>query len=274
MSEERRLGKRPPKVDRRTLRFAKYRTRELPVPPLTEDHYSRIASWPVLSNTKYGDCVLAGSAHMIQDWTAYASTERCPSEQEVVDLYLQLSPNDEGLYILDTLNLWRQSGLWGDIIEAFVLLDRGDVGQAKQAIHLFGAIKIGMSLPDQNTFGPWERVQGPPNPSNGHDVALVGYDATGFWVVTWGTLIHMSYAWFTKYTDEAYAVLSKDWLNSVGESDDGFDFATLWDDLAALTGEPPGPPVDPPSPPSSWVSFAFIVGAIAVIGFLIWRFVS
>jgi len=261
----RRLGKQPPRLDARTLRFSRYRTPLLPPPPETDDNYSRVPVWGMLSNATYGDCVLAGSAHHILAWTTYAQSPRCPSEREVVDLYLRLSPRDGGLVILDTLNHWRRDGLWGDFIDSYVALDPGSESQAKQAIHLFGGIKVGLALPDVNTFGPWERVTGPPNPYNGHDVALVGYDVTGFWAVSWGELMHLSWEWYSRYADEAYAVLSPDWLTVEGVSIDGFDLATLRADLALVTSDVPAPEPQPePEPPGC-------LGRLFPFLSLIWR---
>jgi hypothetical protein len=53
--------------------------------------------------------------------------------------------------------------------------------------------------------------------------------------VTWGQLKKMTWAWFEKYCSEAYALVSKDWLNASGISPNGFDLATLEDDLKAVS---------------------------------------
>ena len=46
----------------------------------------------------------------------------------------------------------------------------------------------------------------------------------------------MSWAWFEKYCDEAYALISCDFLEANGVSPSGFDFATLEKDLTLVTG--------------------------------------
>lgn len=250
------FGRKPTRLDRRTLRFCDYLPSKLPTPPATIDHSSEVAKWLMDGNDQYGDCVMACLAHQILDWTTYAGSPRQPTEAQVVAEYLKLSPNDDGLVILDTLNEWRQAGFWSDKIDAFVSLDAGDLTQAKLGIQYFGSINIGLALPDKNTFGPWDAVQGAPDPNNGHCVALVGYDATGFFAVTWGSIIHMSWAFYQKYSGpgaqgEAYAILSRDWLNAQGLDVDGFDYPTLASDLNQITGSvaPPPPPPPPPQPP-------------------------
>jgi hypothetical protein len=53
--------------------------------------------------------------------------------------------------------------------------------------------------------------------------------------VTWGRPKKMTWAWFEKYCSEAYALVSKDWLESTGVSLSGFDLATLANDLKLVT---------------------------------------
>ena len=49
--------------------------------------------------------------------------------------------------------------------------------------------------------------------------------------ITWGTVKHMTWAWFEKYCSEAYALVSKEWLKASGVSPSGFDLAALEADL-------------------------------------------
>jgi hypothetical protein len=139
-----RLGKKPVKYDSRTLRFAKYLVpSKLPPLPSKLDHYSQITNWPIDGNDTKGDCVLAACAHQIQQWTKYATgVENAPSESQVVALYNQMSPYDDGLVILDTLNIWRKTGLWNHKIDAYARLDIGHLEQAKWGILIFGAVQI------------------------------------------------------------------------------------------------------------------------------------
>jgi hypothetical protein len=54
--------------------------------------------------------------------------------------------------------------------------------------------------------------------------------------ITWGQLKKMTWAWFAKYCSEAYALVSKDWIEATGISPSGFDLAALEDDLKQVTG--------------------------------------
>jgi hypothetical protein len=157
---------------------------------------------------------------------------------------------------LDVLNYWRKTGIGGDKIEGYVELGVADLTQAKLAIQHFGSIDIGLALPDENTFGPWTEVTGQPNPYNGHAVTLLAYDDDRkmFKVATWGEIWDMSYDWYQKYCDEAYAVLNDiQLIKETGKSPEGFDWKSLQYDLNHL-GDPivePTPDpiiVDPPKP--------------------------
>jgi hypothetical protein len=247
-ADGRRLGKRPPKLDHRTLRLARYLTARLPLPPLAVDHSSRVLDWPMYANDELGICGPAGAAHQVQSWSTYAErgTITPPLQQVKDDYYAITGGADAGVYLLDMLNHWRRNGIGGDRIEAFVQVSP-NLDEARLAVQLFGSLGMGLSLPDQGTFGPWDRLYGPPNPNNGHYVVGVRYaDAERLLdVVTWGGILRMSYDFFLKYCDEAFAVLNDLSIVEITmRSPEGFDFATLRADLDHL-----GDPVTPDQPP-------------------------
>jgi hypothetical protein len=130
-----------------------------------------------------------------------------------------------------------------------VQLEPKNVIQAKDAVNLFGSCYIGVALPDfavqpgtDFLKTPWVvPPKGPvgdaaPNPDNGHCIPAVGYDDRNLYVVTWGALKMMSWQFYQTYMDEAFAVLSPDWISAkLGKAPSGFDMAALKQDLAAVT---------------------------------------
>ena len=274
------LGKRIPRLDRRTLRFAKYVTPALPAPPASVDWQDKVppTSWGMDGNDVVGDCTIAAAAHMIEAWTfnAEPTTPVVLSTQDVEQDYFALTGGlDIGLDLLTVLNQWRKAGLAynagkADLIQAYAALQPGDKTQAQQAIALFCGGYIGLELPnfvvdspDPLTI-PWVVPPGgpvgplaAPNPANGHAVPLVGYDADNVYIVTWGAVIPMSWGFYTAYSDEGYAVLSPDWIETSGESPAGFDMTQLEQDLTEITTgpspSPPPPPSPPPGPPASCI---------------------
>lgn len=48
----------------------------------------------------------------------------------------------------------------------------------------------------------------------------------------------MNLAFFKKYVDEGYVILSHEFINSQGVSPEGFDLPTLQADMAGLSNKP------------------------------------
>jgi hypothetical protein len=67
-------------------------------------------------------------------------------------------------------------------------------------------------------------------------VAVVGYDARGLTFVTWGATKAMTWRFWATYCDEAYALLSRDWLDATSRTPEGLDLDLLRADLAEVAG--------------------------------------
>ena len=243
------LGKHPPVNDDRTLRFGDYVTEALPPAPASVTYYQRVPTWPMYWNNKYGDCTSAAAGHMVQNWTANAGTEVTPLDQTVLSFYEHFvgtpPPPDAGCDMLSVLKYWRQSGLDQHKVRAFASIQLQNQSEAQNAIFLFGALYIGVALPEFAVQGDMSTVpwvvppDGPvgnaaPNPKNGHCIPAAGYDAQQLWVITWGELKSMSWDFYNAYADEAYAVLSADFIEKSGGTPGGFDMATLEKDLSQI----------------------------------------
>ena len=156
--------------------------------------------------------------------------------------------------MLDVLNYWRKAGFphgtGHDNVTAFVALEPKNDIQVKDAVYLFGNCYIGVALPDFAVNAPdmlavpWTvPAKGPvgdaaPNPNNGHCIPAVAYDDHNLYVVTWGVLKTMTWQFYDTYMDEAYAVLSKDWISGkLHKTPEGLDLAQLEKDLTAITGQ-------------------------------------
>lgn len=246
------LGKLAPKYDPRTLKMAKYLNySKLPSPPLAIDYSSKLTEIGMMKNDEIGDCTIASIAHMIQVWTANAQGKQITlTDDQVVQGYSDICgyvpgdpSTDNGGIELFVLNALRTKGLAGHTIKAYVALEEDNLDHIKTAVWLFGGAYIGLGLPTsaQNqetwkvslggtdgdiTVGSW----------GGHAVNIVGYDSKGLLCLTWGKIQRMTYSWWNAYTDESYALLSPDWFGSDGRSPQGFDEATLLNDLYQVTG--------------------------------------
>jgi hypothetical protein len=247
---ELKLGKHPPKYDSRTLALSNYITKDMKSPPDTIDYAKPVKSWPMFGNDKYGDCTCAAAGHMIEGWTANTGEKKAVSASEILDAYNHFAHGnaDAGANMLDVLNYWRKTGISKDRIHAFAALEPHNNQQVQDTVFLFGSCYIGLALPgfavppDVNFLKiPWVvPPQGAvgsaaPNPSNGHCVPAVAYDPRNLWVVTWGALKPMSWQFYLTYADEAFAVLSTDWINArLKTAPPGLDLQALEKDLAAV----------------------------------------
>lgn len=245
------LGKNVPKVDKRTLMFGKYVTAQLPPPPVAVDYSKPVPVWPMMGNDKYGDCTCAAAGHMIEEWTANTGTEKTVPDSQILAAYNHFSKGnaDAGASMLDVLNYWRKTGIGGDQITAYAQLEPKNDVEARDAVNIFGNCYIGVALPNFAVAPGTDFLQTPwvvppsgpvgnaaaPNPQNGHCIPAVGYDSRNLYVVTWGALKSMSWQFYDAYMDEAFAVLSADWINAkVGTAPPGFNLAALRQDLAAI----------------------------------------
>jgi hypothetical protein len=243
-----RLGKLPKKSDPRTLQLKKYLA---PIPvPVSEDLSGEVNPWPMFGNNAYGDCTCAAIGHMTQLFAAMAGIDNAivePVDADILQLYYDINnggtpfpagaSQDQGANILDVIKLWMQKTIKGVAPFAFAEVDISNLDEVKVAISLFGGLDIGIQLPlvaQGQTV--WDDVYSPGNANTwpgtwgGHSVSVVGFDATGLTVVTWGSLKKMTWAFWNSCVDEAYAILPTDWKLRP----DGFDFATLEQDLTEL----------------------------------------
>ncbi|HYW44807.1 MAG TPA: hypothetical protein VE959_18230 [Bryobacteraceae bacterium] len=248
------LGKQAARYDARTLQFSNYmKATAPPAPPKSEDWTKKVAQWPMMLNDNLGDCTCACAGHMIEEWTTNAQpVGYTPTDQQILTAYEAVGgykpgdpSTDNGAVILDVLNYWRQTGIAGHPIQAFVSVEPKNHVEVQDAIYLFGNCYIGVQLPvsAQNqtvwTVPPGGPTgQGAPGSWGGHAIPIVQYDARGLTVITWGATKRMTWTFFDAYCDEAYAALSSDWIAANQNAPNNFDLTQLAADLTAIGAQP------------------------------------
>lgn len=254
MAKKRCLGKRPTKVDPRTLKFSRYlKKRALPPPPPTLDYGGKVAAWGMMQNDRLGDCTCAAAGHQIQVWTSQAKGRAVTvSDGSVIKAYSAVSgydprtgKNDNGAFALDVLNYWRKTGVGGRKILAYAAVDPKDHFQVKAALYLFGGLYTGLALPAtaEAQVGTLWDVAGPPQGDaapgswGGHMVNAPRYDPDKVEVVTWGGLQWASWAFWDGYVDECYVAVTSDWLDARGKTPAGFNILALLADLSQVIGQ-------------------------------------
>jgi hypothetical protein len=242
-----RLGRLPVRTDVRTLQLARYVDRtKLPAPPASYDETQHVAQWPMYANDRLGDCTCAAAGHMIEAWTgASRGHDTEISERSVVSAFeavkvVDPQTGEEGAVELDVLNLWRSSGIGGHRIGAYAHVAREDHNLVRAGAYVFGGVYIGVQLPlraqEQDVWDWTGRLDGPDEPGSwgGHAVDVVVYDDSGPTVVTWGELQRLTWSFWDHYCDEAYCIISTDFLEG-GTTPAGFDLVALERDLILVT---------------------------------------
>ncbi len=257
MHDPRKLGRRPAKHDARTLRLADYikgppSAKEYPAPPSARDWTGPAApDWHDLLNLQIGDCTVAATGHAIQAWTANHGAEVTPADADILAAYRTVSgydpakpETDVGALLLDVMNYWRQTGVAGHKIGAFVSLNPKNTLEMEAAINLFGGVLLGLELPlaaqNQTTWdiappGIYHDAAYAPGGWGGHAVYVPAYSRVGWTCVTWGRLKQATTEFGRAYAVEAYAALSEDWVSGATPAPNGFPIDQLRSDLEAIT---------------------------------------
>lgn len=240
------LGRKALIADSRTLSFGKY-SASLSAPPVSSDWTKGQTSYGMMENDQIGDCTIAACGHAIQVWTANTSGEITVPDPVIENIYswwagyVPGDPNtDNGAIPVNVLSSWRKHGFNGNKLKAFVAPSVQNLAQIKQAIDIFGGVYIGLNISNylmNNGTAPgsiWDVVPNDEGIDGGHAVFCPAYDADTITCISWGSLYHMTNAFWAEYVDESYALLSPEWFTVGGPSASGFAFNDLWSDLASL----------------------------------------
>lgn len=246
------LGKLEATPDHRDLLFANYLTgAPLPKRPARFGHAKLLPpNVGMLGNDQYGDCVFASAAHMTMLWNIEAGRKVEFNDECVLQCYGEVTgfdpstgANDNGTNMREMLNYWRKTGILDaqgnrHKIAGFARIDPGNLEHVFTAMYLFGGVDIGFVVTqdamdrfranDIWDINPWQQspVLG------GHCICPVTlYNFINSY--TWGCLQGCTQRFFTRQTDEVYAVLSEEMMNQ-GKSPEGFDLSALQSDLSSL----------------------------------------
>ena len=241
------LGKQTAHHDSRVPLLSKY-TASLPAPPPATNYDAKVTNLGMMLNDKLGDCTCAAVGHCIQQWTAEAQkTEVVIPDADILKLYEivgHYDPNnpksDRGAVELNVLTYWLANPLDNNQLSAFCSIEPQNLEEIKDAVYIFGSCYIGLQMPlSAQKQAVWTvppggaTGQGAPGSWGGHAVPIVAYDARGLTCITWGQLIRMTWQFWNAYCDEAYGLLSPDWV-SAGKTPAGFDTQQLQADMADL----------------------------------------
>lgn len=237
-------------------------------PPAILDRYTAVppASWGMDANDTIGDCTIADGDHEVKSSeVAAGNTEVNSTQQECISIYSAVTgynpkdPNsDQGAEMQDVRKYWRTTGftLGGKAhkILLYASLDIGNLNLVKWGVDQFNAVGLGINFPDSamdqfNASEPWDVVPNAPTPTEGHAIALVGWDGTYWYIVTWGKIQKMTQAFFAKYVEEVWLSFTQDFVNSVSGNDPlKQSLYQMGQQFAQVTGQTNPIPTPAPSP--------------------------
>lgn len=248
MNTSKKLGRKAVVTDSRTLRLSKFFTNALPPPPPARDWTRGEKSWGEMLNDQLGCCTIAGLGHGGQIWTINASKEITIGDDLILQAYKDwcgydgTPATDQGGICLNVLKAFKAQGLGSVSLTAFASVLPANQTHVMQAINLFLGLYIGMDVPQYimpnvgDTPAYWDLAPKADNTIiGGHCVYLTGYDARGPKFISWGINYQMSWAYWGKFVDEAYSLISKNMIESVGVSPLGFSLEDLETDLANIS---------------------------------------
>lgn len=245
------LGKLPQKKDRlgRTFRLSKYLVPyKIGVLPPRGVDWSGGENYPMLKNDVEPDCTCAAAGHAIVDWTRNTGSPFVPSDEQIMEAYRKVEQPGGGAYMLDVLKLWRNEGIAGHKIYAFAEADTMNPFEFYFTIHRFGGIYTGALLPTMSAYQKRWTMAGCPaqgipgdlprdwqrGSRGGHCMWINCHEPAGYRGPTWAEMVMRTLQWQMIYGDEAYAVLSGDWVRREGFAPNGFDYAQLERDLKTV----------------------------------------
>lgn len=250
------LGRDRRRVDSRTLRAENYFPKDLPLAPAEINWTNGIKVFGMMGNDLAGDCTFAGFGHAVQTWTVESGTEITIPDSAIVGGYSTLTgyvpgrpETDNGANELDVLNFVRKNGVGGRTILGYGSVEPANLERVKQTVMVLGGTYIGLALPlsaqsqnvwDVTSSSFFARLFGKagadPTPGSwgGHCVWVPWYNALGPICVTWSALKQMTWAFWSKYCEEAYALASPDWLTEKVNKVVGINLTNWQADVQAL----------------------------------------
>lgn len=244
-------GKIAYKHDKRTLRFRDIINEhdKDKIIPESFDWATRIKpshNWGDYGNLKLNNCTFVTAAYLIMIWKSYKAPQIYrPGVYTIIDDYCELlkdaKPEDkslksvleaggEPLEAMKVLKYWRKNGIDGHKIIAFAKLSynaskKQRIAELKRAVYLYGGCFIGVNIPRSvekqwQQSKKWDIIRGVPGGDArrrlwfSHAMLVTGYTEKDIRVVTFGKEEILTWEFYLKYVDEAYALFDERFLRA------------------------------------------------------------
>jgi len=205
-------------------------TKGIAVPPTVD--YAVPGDETTLGNTDVNDCEVAAGYHLVLAQAgAVGITLPTPTDATALGIYRELiagpiATNDTGASTSGLVGLYATSGLDGiHAIAASQLADPRDIHSVEVAVTELGGVLATLArTPVDPSVALW--TSGAQEISSSHEVAILGYDATGPLLATWGRLVRASWSWWDANVTSVHLVVP-DLFRRLGHGPTAIPVATL-----------------------------------------------
>lgn len=219
------LGRKPAQFDPNVPELMSLHLDSSVVPPTCLD-WQKVKSWPMLLNDQLGDCTIAAVGHVIEYWNCIGhmslptmTNEEALTYYKILGHYVPGEPEtDGGCVELDVLNYFKSHGFMAasELVKLtkFLSLPLNSITQIKSSVYHLGNAYFGYNLPTNATQTTLWTIDPTAEIEGGHAINCVGYDDSKelLYVVSWGTVVPVTYAFHNMYCEEAWSLYSSDWM--------------------------------------------------------------
>jgi hypothetical protein len=245
------LGQKASAKDRRTLWYGRYASGPAyNAPPPLDDGTGDPSTYTWLGNDRVGCCTRTSIGHVIQQRCALLGQKCLLTTDHVLTAYkngtgwdgVPGSPSDQGDSILNALIGATKEGIGPYKIRAFGRVNHHDTVEMRAALHSFGSVIVGASLP-KAVLGSRRWDVGPPGTRKpedmpgslgGHAFIFTGHQRGSWWAMPWIEKTDVTYAWEDLDVEEAWFVIDDLWVTQTRKAPNGFDLAQIEADAAAI----------------------------------------
>lgn len=227
---------------------------QLPMPPIAVDYTTHLpADLGLFCNDVLSDCTAAAYFHSRQVWTSYVQGSAVTEpDSNVIQLYSESCGYDSSNPLTDQggveqdvlaylLNTGAPVGNGGrDKIIGYIEADVTNLDDIKRIIAECGVAYLGINIPqyfedDGEAPDVWDYDPKANNSIAGkHAIILASYDTNGFGVISWGQKYTMTNNFFASFTEEAYGIADRSWLEVSGKTPFGMTLTDWENAMAAL----------------------------------------
>lgn len=218
------LGRKPAQFDPNVPKLMELNLDQTKV-PASSTLYTKVKYWPMLMNDQIGDCTVAAVGHVIEYWNTVGrlslptmTDAEAETAYEILGHYIPGDQStDNGCVELDVLNYFKNHGIMAASqnykLTKFLATPARSLSQIKASIFHLGNCYFGYNLPDNALQTTLWTVDPNAQIAGGHAINAVGYDDSKslLYVVSWGTVVPVTYDFHQRYCEEAWSLYSTDW---------------------------------------------------------------